>query len=125
MTPRPSVLALLCGLVCLLAPAAAQAGPYAVRTCHADGINAVFVPNGASGGAAFVECPGGVSGSHGLIVRNTDSPTPAPGFSFARLSATAPPGTYFQARHLGGPPGQRGRGGVRAVAAGLPRCRRR
>src|SRR5215212_9852517 len=96
MTPRPPLLALvLCGLACLLVPTAAHAGPYYVRTCHSDGINAVFAPNGASGGAAYVECPGGVNGSHGLIVRNTNSSTPAAGFSYARLSATAPAGTYF------------------------------
>src|SRR5215212_11392442 len=97
MTPRPPVIAVLAALLCLLlAPAHAQAGTYQVRTCHADGINAIFVPNGASLGAAYAECPGGVNGSDGLIVRNTDSSTPAPGFSYARLSAYAPAGTYFQ-----------------------------
>lgn len=95
MIRRPPTLALLCGLVCLLLPASASAGPYQVRSCHADGVNAVWYPNGASGGAAYVECPGGVNGSQGLIVRNTFSSTPASAFSHARLSATAPPGTYF------------------------------
>src|SRR5687767_9451691 len=91
-------LALLLGLACLAAlllPALAHAGPYYVITCHGDGINTVFAPNGTYYGAAYTECPGGVAGSRGLVVRNVDSSTPAPAWSHARLTAIAPPGTYI------------------------------
>ena len=98
MTHRRSPLALVLGILCLvgpLQPAGAHAGTYYVYACHGDGINAAFTPSHSAGATAFAQCPGGVNGNTGLTVRNVYKSDPAGGFSHARLSSTAPAGTYI------------------------------
>src|SRR5687768_11886687 len=87
----------LCGLaliVGLLIPTSLQAGPYYVRACHSDGVNAAFTPSQTTGAVAFVQCPADVNGNAGLVVRNVNSTAPAAAFSHARLTVNTPVGTY-------------------------------
>ena len=95
---RRSILPALFSVACvglLLQPASSHAGPYYVRVCHADGVNAVFHAAATAGTTAYVQCPEGVNGNGGLVVRNVDDSSPAAAFSHARLTAYAPVGTYF------------------------------
>lgn len=96
MIRRRLVLPVLFGLACLatLSPEA-HGGAYNVRACHADGVNAVFSPSYTAGAVAFPECPGGVNGNVGLIVRNVDRAEPVGGFTSAAYTVNAPAGTYI------------------------------
>ena len=94
---RPTTLALAAlasAALALSSATTADAGTYYVRACHADGVNAAWVPSRTTDLVAYAECPA-IGNNLGLVVRNVDSATPATGFANARWTATAPPGTYI------------------------------
>ena len=76
----------------LAAPATASAGTYEVRACHGSSIG-----NGSWGVEVTNEFASATAGcgAEGLVVSNTISSNRAPIYAGARLSMTAPPGTYI------------------------------
>ena len=80
----------------------ADAGSYYARACHADGLNSMWTASATTGATAYAQCPAGINGSRGLYVRNVASSTPAGGFSNAKFSIAAPPGSYFDEIHFNG-----------------------
>src|SRR5215204_1171235 len=70
-------------------PAPADAGTYFVRSCFPDGIEQVWHPEYSINATAYKSCP------EGIHARNVIGATPAGGFTYARLSTSAPAGTYI------------------------------
>src|SRR5215208_3452654 len=73
----------------VLSTAQAQAGAYYVRSCFPDGVDRLWTPTYSAGAVAYKSCP------EGIHARNVIGPTPAPGFTYARLTVNAPAGTYI------------------------------